>query len=69
MKPVIPVVVMSLLLGCSSETPDAIESGDTNWATYLGDSGRSHYSELSQITRENVSQFAEDINSRELTDR
>ena len=30
---------------------------DVDWAVYLGDSGRSHYSELAQINRDNVDQL------------
>lgn len=44
-----------LFLGCSTsekETPSKKEY--TTWSSYLGDSGRSHYSTLSQITPENV---------------
>ena len=40
-----------LLSGCAS--PD----NTTDWPVYLGDAGRQHYSALSQINRDNVSQL------------
>lgn len=44
-----------LVLGCSSsETENSLKKEYTTWSSYLGDSGRSHYSTLSQITPENV---------------
>ena len=45
-----PAVAVALLVaGCSPP-----ESADVDWPVYLGDSGRSHYSELEQINRANV---------------
>jgi quinoprotein glucose dehydrogenase len=42
-------------LGCDSSKEPKITSNEyKTWASYLGDSGRSHYSTLSQITKENV---------------
>ncbi len=41
---------LGLVLACGS----APDSSDTDWRVYLGDNGRQHYSELTQITRENV---------------
>ncbi len=50
---VVPICL--LLLGCSSsETENPSEKQYTTWSSYLGDSGRSHYSTLSEITPENV---------------
>ena len=43
------VAVALLVAGCSPP-----ESTDVDWPVYLGDSGRSHYSELEQINRANV---------------
>ena len=43
------VAVALLVAGCSPP-----ESADVDWPVYLGDSGRSHYSELEQINRANV---------------
>lgn len=44
-----------LFLGCkSSEEQIPTNNEYTTWSSYLGDSGRSHYSTLSQITKENV---------------
>ena len=42
--------------GCSPETQKNT-SIDQNWDTYLGDPGRSHFSPLSEITRENVEEL------------
>ena len=40
--------------GCTQQpTLDAPDAG-TNWSVYLGDSGRTHYSPLEQITKDNV---------------
>jgi quinoprotein glucose dehydrogenase len=49
------VVFIVLLMGCGpspSTVPEAIDH--STWSSYLGDDGRSHYSTLSQITKENV---------------
>lgn len=43
-------LALATLLLCSC-TPDL---RNVNWSTYLGDPGRSHYSELVQINRDNV---------------
>ena len=43
-------LTLTTLLLCSC-TPDL---QNANWSTYLGDPGRSHYSELVQINRDNV---------------
>ena len=48
---------MILINACSIEEPEQSASINTNWDTYLGDPGRSHYSQLTQITRENVDQL------------
>ena len=39
-------------ISCENTNPKTLSY--TSWSTYLGDSGRSHYSTLSQITKENV---------------
>ena len=49
--------VLIILSNCSSDSTDQSSLLNTNWDTYLGDSARSHYSELDQITAENVSQL------------
>ena len=36
---------------------NALAQDDTDWPVYLGDSGRRHYSNLDQVTRENVDQL------------
>ena len=41
-----------VLVGCTPKTPD------TDWPAYLGDAGRGHYSELTEIDRDNVSRLA-----------
>ena len=51
------MLVSILISACSTEEPEQSTSINTNWDTYLGDPGRSHYSQLTQITRENVDQL------------
>ena len=48
------VSVSVLLSGCA---PTGDDQQDVDWPVYLGDSGRSHYSELTQITPDNVDQL------------
>jgi len=44
-----------LAIGCQSDKEKNSQNTTYNtWSSYLGDSGRSHYSTLSQITKENV---------------
>ncbi len=44
-----------MVVGCtSSEAENPLKKQYATWSSYLGDSGRSHYSTLSEITRENV---------------
>lgn len=53
----LPILLLSviLFLGCSSsEKENPSKKEYATWSSYLGDSGRSHYSTLSQITPENV---------------
>ena len=45
------VVALFFLAACAPDVPDP------NWSVYLGDSGRQHYSELDQITRDNVDEL------------
>ena len=51
MRSVSVTLVVFLLSGC------APADDTTDWPVYLGDAGRQHYSELTQITPENVSQL------------
>ena len=55
---VLPALIL-FVYACtpSPETPPT--EGDVDWAVYLGDSGRQHFSPLTQITRDNVEQLAE----------
>tara|TARA_B100001250_G_scaffold414421_1_gene452695 strand:+ start:2215 stop:4248 length:2034 start_codon:yes stop_codon:yes gene_type:complete len=46
-----------LITACSSESPQNSIDLNENWDTYLGDPGRSHYSPLTEITQENVSEL------------
>ncbi|MDG2249338.1 MAG: pyrroloquinoline quinone-dependent dehydrogenase, partial [Gammaproteobacteria bacterium] len=55
-KALLPVIV-TIVIGCSSESPQQNNALNENWDTYLGDPGRSHYSPLTEITRDNVSQL------------
>ena len=48
---------MIIITGCSSESSQQNSALNENWDTYLGDPGRSHYSPLTEITQENVSQL------------
>ena len=48
--------VLLLLTACSAESPQDT-GGNSNWSTYLGDPARTHYSELTGINRDNVSEL------------
>lgn len=49
------VLLSLVLLACNSEVNEkTLKKEYTTWSSYLGDPGRSHYSTLSQITRDNV---------------
>jgi quinoprotein glucose dehydrogenase len=50
-------LLMIIITGCSSESSQQNSALNENWDTYLGDPGRSHYSPLTEITQENVSQL------------
>jgi quinoprotein glucose dehydrogenase len=68
MKQPVLSAALVFLTACSQDEFLQDASLNTDWETYLGDPGRSHYSELSQITRENVSELelAWSYNSGEL---
>ena len=51
----IPAVLALSLCACGS--PPGV-SPDVDWRVYLGDSGRTHYSPLAQIDRDNVGELA-----------
>jgi quinoprotein glucose dehydrogenase len=52
------LILSSILLGgCKEETSKQINKTYTTWSSYLGDSGRSHFTTLNQITPKNVSQL------------
>ena len=52
------LVTASLLYAsCNSLNEKKVSRRFTDWKEYYGDGGRSHYSSLDQITRENVSQL------------
>ena len=52
---VLLMFLSTVFFGCqSSEEKNSPKKKYTTWSSYLGDSGRSHYSTLSQITPENV---------------
>ena len=49
------MLVTCILLGCkNAEDENAAKIEFSTWSSYLGDSGRSHYSTLSQITKDNL---------------
>lgn len=51
----IAIVCFVIMFGCNpSEKEISVKKEYTNWSSYLGDPGRSHYSTLSQITKDNV---------------
>jgi len=54
--PSVLIAFCSLLtLGCINDKKETlVKEQYITWSSYLGDSGRSHYSTLSQITKENV---------------
>lgn len=59
MKCSLITALLLFITACSSESTDdrTVTSAKeySNWSVYLGDSARSHYSELAEITRDNVS--------------
>jgi quinoprotein glucose dehydrogenase len=51
------VILWILLIcigGCTGQSTPNESDADANWSIYLGDSGRTHYSPLKQITKDNV---------------
>ncbi len=49
------VLCVHILLSCGNNNKEGLHKKEyTNWSSYLGDSGRSHYSTLSQMTKDNV---------------
>jgi len=61
MKHCLTFLLILSFVSCSPESTEQAESTpspqNTNWDTYLGDPGRSHYSPLTQINRDNVAQL------------
>lgn len=62
------LVLLPVLVSCTSRTestgpqsdaPTAYDTAADDWASYFGDPGGTHYSRLSQITRENVGSLRE----------
>jgi quinoprotein glucose dehydrogenase len=51
----VSLAIPILLTACSSDDSEVV--GDQNWSVYLGDSGRQHYSPLTQINKSNVAQM------------
>ncbi|MDH5604635.1 MAG: PQQ-binding-like beta-propeller repeat protein, partial [Cyclobacteriaceae bacterium] len=52
----LPVLLVALLSGCQQSTNENEQYKD--WAHYLGDPGRTHYSSLDQINKDNVKDLA-----------
>ena len=50
---VLAISVFTVLCGCA-QAPDTPAVSNTDWPAYLGDEGRTHYSNLSQIDTSNV---------------
>src|SRR5262245_55908026 len=51
------VLLAGLAIVCTNAVASSTNSSDTDWPSYLGDKGRSHYSPLQQINRSNVAQL------------
>ncbi|MGB3149529.1 MAG: PQQ-binding-like beta-propeller repeat protein, partial [Maribacter sp.] len=52
------MVIFVLLEGCKKEVQGISPANDySTWSSYLGDTGRSHFSTLSQITKDNLGQL------------
>ncbi len=58
MKKIYPIFLLSMplffFIACGTDTDESRTKAYTTWSSYMGDTGRSHYSTLSQITKENV---------------
>lgn len=58
MKKIYPIFLLSMplffFMACGTDTDESRTKAYTTWSSYMGDTGRSHYSTLSQITKENV---------------
>lgn len=52
---IVSLVLPILLTACTSDDAEVVM--DQNWSVYLGDSGRQHYSPLTQINKSNVAQI------------
>ena len=58
MNKLLITLAVSFLGACSPDPADTLPvDTDTDWAVYLGDAGRRHYSDLTQINRGNVDQL------------
>lgn len=51
------ILWLCTFVGCNEETSKKDDKTYTTWSSYLGDSGRSHFTTLDQITPQNVSQL------------
>ncbi|MGB3143620.1 MAG: PQQ-binding-like beta-propeller repeat protein [Maribacter sp.] len=51
------ILVVFLQLGCTTKSDKSPKIEYRTWSSYLGDSGRSHFTTLDQINPENVSQL------------
>ena len=47
-------ILLICVVGCTEQSTPNESDTDANWSIYLGDSGRTHYSPLAQITKDNV---------------
>ncbi len=52
--PYVLLILSLTIFGCSSSEEKNSKKEYVTWSSYLGDPGRSHYSTLSQITKDNV---------------
>ena len=53
----IVILYLLSLIGCNKKAENSIERQYASWSSYLGDSGRTHYTTLDQIKPENVSKL------------
>jgi len=58
-KRILFLTPLLIAAACSDPDPAATAGAGDDWASYFGDPGGTHYSRLSQITRENISELRE----------
>lgn len=51
------IILLLFLISCGTEKEPALKKEFTTWSSYLGDPGRTHFSTLSQINKENLDEL------------